>query len=72
MAKFETVGFMQLTKTKKGLKITLDKLQNSIFTEIFYTSAKNTKEVLDGNRDKVKVVMRVGEENNKSCEAHKS
>lgn len=72
VADFETVGFIELTKSKKGLKITLDNLAFTSLTHIFYVSAKGLKEVVNGDQKNVKVVMRLGEQRNESAEAHKS
>ena len=69
---FERVGFMELTKSKKGLKITLDNLAFTSFTHIFYVSAKGLKEVIEGDQKTVNLVMRLGSKNNESAESHKS
>ena len=72
MAKFETVGLLELAKSKRSLKLTLDKLPNSLFTEVFYVSVKNTEAVIAGKRENVVIVMRIGEQQNNNCEVHKS
>jgi len=72
MAKFEDVGFMELAKSKRSLKITLNDLPFTSFTHIFYVSVKNTEEVMAGHKKNVTIVMRLGDKNNESAEAHKS
>jgi len=69
---FERVGLMELAKSKRSLKITLNKLPFSIFTETFYVSVKNIEEVIAGHKKNVTVVMRTGDQDNESCESHKS
>lgn len=69
---FENVGIMELSKGKRSLKITLNELPFTSFSHIFYVSVKNVEEVIKGHKKNVTIVMRTGDRDNESAEAHKS
>jgi len=64
----EDVGHLELTKSKRGFKITLHSMPDTVFTKFLVGSIDGLREVLDGKRKRVSVKLIVGNKRNASCE----